>query len=152
MDIKEKEAQLYNQIRPLLEREGLQLFELRIFFRRKNLVLRLLIDYPEGGITLSECSRVNILVSSYLDRNPVFEKSFILEVSSPGVDRELSTLQDFLRIKGKKIRFFSAEDKQIKGVVKGIDREKESIFIEILGNIQEFPLKKLKKARQIIEV
>lgn len=79
-----------------------------ITYKRKGRVkvLRILAD-TETGITADECAKMNEIVSEALDREDFIDENYILEVSSPGLDRSLKTKRDFLRIKGKKIHVFT---------------------------------------------
>ena len=73
-------------------------------------VFRLLVDKPQGGITMDECAQVNRALGAMLDEEGVFcaagTGNFALEVFSPGLDRHLSTLADFRRNRGNKAKFF----------------------------------------------
>lgn len=78
----------------LLQEEKVELVE--IIYRRENqgMVLRFLVDKP-NGITLNECTFLNHEISRILDEQNIVEQRFILEVSSPGLDRPLKTRRDF---------------------------------------------------------
>lgn len=75
-----------------------------ITYRREGgvKVLRILAD-TKTGITADECARMNELIEEALDKEDFIDESYVLEISSPGLDRHLKTKQDFIRIKGKKI-------------------------------------------------
>ena len=69
----------------------------------KGDTLRLILDRPEG-ITLEHCQSVSKQVSALLDVHGFGNSRYILEVSSPGLDRELRKPKDFLRYQGSLIR------------------------------------------------
>ena len=87
----------------LLPSMGLELFDIQ--FRREGhgWVLRLFIDREEG-VSLEDCSLVSREISDYLDVEDVIEQSYFLEVSSPGLERPLRSLEDFKRFCGQKAR------------------------------------------------
>ncbi|MDP3790352.1 MAG: ribosome maturation factor RimP [Candidatus Omnitrophota bacterium] len=87
----------------ILQRNGIELID--ITYRRESggNVLRISAD-TENGITIGECAKMNEVISEALDESNIIEDKYILEVSSPGLDRPLKTKNDFLRAKGKKIR------------------------------------------------
>jgi ribosome maturation factor RimP len=82
---------------------GLELVDVQ--FRREGIgwVLRLTID-REGGVTLEDCSMVSRELSDYLDVEDLIEQAYHLEVSSPGLDRPLRTIDDFKRFCGRNAR------------------------------------------------
>jgi len=78
-------------------------------FRGGN--LRIFIDRPDGGIDLSDCEWVSKQVSALLDVVDFGRQRYVLEVSSPGLDRQLYRPRDYERFTGHKVRvtFFAAE-------------------------------------------
>jgi ribosome maturation factor RimP len=117
----------------ILQDNGIELID--IICRREGggNVLRILAD-TESGITIDECAKVNELISEVLDKDNLIDESYLLEVSSPGLDRPLKTKADFLRQKGKKIRIHTyapVEDrKEFIGVLEGFDGKDISILTE----------------------
>src|SRR3972149_11734692 len=90
-------------ILPVVESQGMELVD--VVFRReaRGWVLRLLLDKP-GGVTLEDCSEVSEQLSDLLDVEGVIDHPYTLEVSSPGLDRVLKTVQDFMRFTGRLAR------------------------------------------------
>ena len=82
---------------------GLELFDLQ--FRREGhgWVLRIFID-AEKGISLDDCSAVSRELGTYLDIEDCIGHPYHLEVSSPGLERPLRSIADFLRFQGKKAK------------------------------------------------
>lgn len=70
----------------------------------KGGVLRLFIDRPDGGVDISDCERVSKQVSALLDVLDFSEGRYLLEVSSPGLDRQLYRPKDWRRFTGKKVK------------------------------------------------
>jgi ribosome maturation factor RimP len=68
-----------------------------------NALLRVYIDHPDG-ISLDDCERVSYQVSGLLDVQDPIRGHYTLEVSSPGLDRPLFTLDHFIRFVGHKVR------------------------------------------------
>ncbi len=117
-----------------------------------SLILRLLVDKPEGGISLGECAHLNTEIGRILDENDALQQRYILEVSSPGLDRPLKTKKDFSRCINKRLRFFLNElingRFELEGIVKEL--EGDSVYIEINGEPIEIPLSMINKAKQIL--
>jgi ribosome maturation factor RimP len=84
-----------------LDSNNLVLVELKLFRQSGKLNIRFLLDYHQGGITLERCTRANQDIGTIFDENNLIGESYLLEVSSPGIDRPLVNEADFRRAKGK---------------------------------------------------
>lgn len=80
-----------------MKNQNLDLVDIIYRYEGRGLVLRVLVDKPEGGITLDECAGLNNEISRILDEKDMLQQRYILEVSSPGLDRPLNSKNDFLR-------------------------------------------------------
>jgi ribosome maturation factor RimP len=91
-------------LEPHIERLGFEL--VTIEFRRgtKNSLLRLLVDRPEGGITLNDLERLSPILGDLLDVYDPVDGRYTLEVSSPGINRPLAKLKDFEAYRGRRVR------------------------------------------------
>jgi len=87
---------------PIAERMGLEVVDVQVTGSGKTTVLRVLVDRPDGGITVDECAKVNESLSRQLDLYDLFPHAYTLEVSSPGLDRPLHTEADFRRFAGRR--------------------------------------------------
>lgn len=106
------------------------------------------IDKP-GGVFLEDCEHVSKSLGELLDREDPISHSYVLEVSSPGVERPLMKKADFDRFKGNYVRIktFSKINgqKNFLGELKGL--EKDSIVLKTdQGEIIRIPLKDILKA------
>ena len=94
-------AKLESLIEAACKANGVTLVESDMFRAGKRKTLRLYIDKPEG-VTIDDCSNVSRHLSDALDLDPeVIEGAYTLEVSSPGLDRPLKSVADFVRNKGR---------------------------------------------------
>jgi ribosome maturation factor RimP len=82
---------------------GIEFVHCQIAGTKRNPTLRLIIDKP-GGVTLEDCAQVSREVEAILDRDDFIPTSYVLEVSSPGIERELYKLADFERFAGHDAR------------------------------------------------
>ncbi len=85
---------------PIVIKEGLELVDLEYVKEGEDYFLRLYIDNEENDIGLEECEKISRLLSEELDSVDPIEKSYILEVSSPGIERPLKKIEDFDRFEG----------------------------------------------------
>ncbi len=121
-------------------------------YEGNGLVVRVLADRPQGGINLDECAGLNRDLGRLLDEKDLIKERYILEVSSPGLDRPLKTQDDFSRLLNKKAKFFLNEAINGKlewdGLIARVNQE--SVFIATDNGIIEVPFLKLNKAKLII--
>lgn len=154
MDREELINELRNTIGEYLNSRGLDLIDLTCRYEGKNLVLRILADKPEGGINMGECACLNSEISKILDEKNILQERYLLEVSSPGLDRPLMTKKDFLRCINKSARFFLKEPIKNKneweGIIKDIDDD--SVCVDIGAEVLKIPLSAIQKAKQIITI
>jgi ribosome maturation factor RimP len=153
VDRHEKAAELKNIIGEYLKIQRIELVDLILRQEGRDLVLRVFADKPEGGITIGECAGLNERISSLLDEKGILEAGgYILEVSSPGLDRPLKERRDFLRCINKKARFFLNElingKIELEGLINKV--ENDSVYVEVNGEVIEIPLTKINKAKQLI--
>jgi len=90
-------------IEPILDEMGFELVDVEYLSEHGRMVLRIYVD-KEGGITLDECARVSRDVGDVIDIKNFSHHEYVLEVSSPGLNRPLKKEKDFLRAIGKKVK------------------------------------------------
>ncbi len=146
-------AQLKDTIGEYFKIQGLDLVELICRQEGRGLILRVLVDRPEGGINLGECAKLNIQISNLLEDRDILQTRYILEVASPGLDRPLKAKNDFSRCINRKARFFLNEPIngkiELEGLISKV--ENDSVYIESRNLVIEVPLAKINKAKQTIE-
>ena len=84
--------------------EGFELVEARISLRSRRQRIALFIDRPDASVSLDDCARVSRAVEDVLDCRNLIEGRYVLEVSSPGLDRVLRGERDFIRFQGERAR------------------------------------------------
>lgn len=129
MDAKDIEALLT----PLIEQEGGELVDLQWRKEGPQWVLRLFLDKPQG-ITLDDCAYFSDRVGATLDEGDKITRSYVLEVSSPGLDRVIKKDKDFVRFAGKpvKLRLKLPENGQRRftGILQGLNDGKVEVRVE----------------------
>lgn len=133
----------------LLPAMGLELFDIQ--FRREGhgWVLRLIVD-KEEGVTLDDCSQVSRETSDFLDVEDLIDHPYHLEVSSPGLERPLRSLEDCRRHLGKKARFKLKEEvdsqRLIVGDLQAVEND-EIYVVSQAGKSHRLEWANVKKAR-----
>ena len=136
-------------IEPVVRSEGLLLVELQYRPEGRGNVLRLYVDRPEGGVTLEECALVSRQVSDLLDVEDLLPGRYHLEVSSPGLTRQLKTKRDFEIFAGRTARLVVRSDPggsdTLEGRLKGILGEE--VLLDCGGQLKAVPLSRVAKAK-----
>lgn len=146
----EQKAELL--LTPIVEGFGFELVDVEYVKEAGNWYLRGYIDKP-GGITVNDCEQVSRMFSDKLDEDDFIEDSYIMEISSPGLDRPLKKEKDFIRSMGKmvEIRTYRPIEKQKEfcGVLTAYDSD--SVTIDEEGQIRVFDKKEIALIRLAIE-
>jgi ribosome maturation factor RimP len=123
-------------VTPAIEGLGFELVRIRLM-GGKTRTLQIMADRPEGGIVVEDCARISTAVSAILDVEDPVEDNYILEVSSPGIDRPLTRLKDFDVWQGYEARIETAElidgRRRFKGTLAGTEGDEVLIEIEEAG-------------------
>ena len=150
--------EVIERIRELLEpiANERKFYIVDITYRREGgkLALRILAD-KEGGITMDDCTGLSNELSELLDRENIIEEQYVLEVSSPGLDRKLNKDEDFAWAVGKRIKvttYAPLDGKNVfVGVLAGL-RDDTIVVSEKEGISAEIPRDKIASARLATEV
>ncbi len=94
------EKKIEEIIMPIIEANNCELVDVEFVKEGANWFLRLYVDKP-GGIFIDDCEVISRAVEKLLDEKDPIEQAYILEVSSPGLDRPLKKDKDFERYKGE---------------------------------------------------
>jgi len=154
-------TELTPEIEQVATAAGLELVHAEL----KGGVLRIFLDRPEGGVTIADCELVSRQVSALLDVLDFGSSRYVLEVSSPGLDRQLYKPRDYDRFAGRlaRVTFQDPETGKKKTVVarlQGLRRTGEAADEEARvaladdksGAPLEVPLKNVTMARLEIEL
>lgn len=132
--------------------QGLELIDLIYRPEGKRLVITVLADKPLGGITLRECALLCRQLKTLLEEKDIIDGDYVLEVSSPGLDRSLKSQKDFSRSLNKEVVFFLNDlvngKCQWQGLISKVDEA--VVFIQAQGEVLEIPLIKINKAQLVI--
>jgi len=108
MDEKAMQEKIRELAANVAEDEGVELVEVAVFGAGSRKLVRITID-RDGGIGINNCERVSRSLETLLDVEDIFTASYTLEVTSPGLDRPLSKMQDFERNIGKLAKIVTRE-------------------------------------------
>lgn len=108
---------------PFIKGNDCELVDIEYVKEGNNWYLRIYID-KDNGVTVDDCEKISEVVSDLLDREDPIDHSYILEVSSPGVDRPLKTQRDYEHFTGREvdIKLYSQINgkKEYSGILTGL--------------------------------
>ncbi len=141
------------KINPIIEKMGYEVVEVEYAKKSDGMNLTFYID-NDKGITIEDCEKVNEVVEPLLDEiNPTNDATYILNVSSPGIDRPVKTQRDFLRNKDKlvEVTLYSAKNgkKKYKGLLKNFNEN--LVEIDVDGTMMSFEHKNVAQVSPVIE-
>lgn len=147
---------LEKEILDVLEKEatahGCEIVTLSVIGPSKAPILRVYVDAAQG-VSFDELASAQAWISPILDEMDPFIGTYTLEVSSPGVDRPLRTLEHFDRFEGKKAHILASrpvrDRKNFNGVLKGVFDN--CVKIEVDGEIFEIDIDNIKRANLVCE-
>lgn len=139
-------------VEPILSQLGYELVDLRFLTEYGRSILRLFIE-KEGGVTIGDCEVVSREIDTPLEIEGLLPGPYVLEVSTPGVDRPLVKESDFSRFAGRKahIRLREPMDgrKNFKGRIQGV--EGKEVLIEVDQQSYRIPLEAISRANLVFE-
>ncbi len=142
--------ELTKLLEPAIEQLGFELSDLEVKLGGRDGLIRLFIDKADG-VGLEDCETVSRQVSALLDVEDPVPGHYVLEVSSPGLDRRLTKLEHFQRFIGEdiqvKLRFPIAGRRNFRGALRAADGK--NIDVEVDGESHRLSIATIQSARLI---
>jgi len=139
---------LETDIKNLVESIGLHLYDTSVVTEHGETIYRVNV-IGEGGTTLDQCVEATRLISPLLDVTPPVHGEYRLEVSSPGIERKLRTLDHFRFSVGEKVKMTLQDKTKLRGELKSVDEG--SIVIETEEGEREVAFSDIVKASTFFE-
>jgi len=153
METDEIKAKLRALGQRVLESEGMELVQVDLGRQRGAWLVRLTIDKP-AGISLLDCQRVSEQFGAELDVADMIPGSYVLEVSSPGLDRPLRSEEDYHRFIGKLVAISTDEpiagQRHFVGHLTGYQKGVATV-VDARGDEHSIPKQRISKARLEVE-
>ena len=139
-------------IEPVLQDMDIEIVDVEYLRERGRWVLRLFID-KEVGVSLDDCVAVNREIGDLIDVKDIVPNQYVLEVSSPGVNRPLKKVKDFFLAVGKKVKVRTYEpigdQRNFIGILE--EFKGNSLYLLIDGKEISISLKEIKSANLVYE-
>lgn len=142
--------ELARLLEPTVERMGYEISDLELRLGGRDGVVRVFIDHP-GGVGLADCEAVSRQLSALLDVEDPLPGHYVLEVSSPGLDRKLTKPAHFRRFVGEDVRVRLRAPlegrRNFRGTLKAV--EDGDIAVEVDGEVHRLSMAAIESARLV---
>jgi len=137
---------------PPAQNLGFELVDVEYTKEAGRYYLRIFIDKP-GGVTLEDCQILSEKLDPILDSADPVTGPYILEVSSPGIERPLKKLSDFQRYTGSliKIKTFSPVDGKKHFTGRLLSATDKEVRLDLDGQVTDIPMDKISRARLVAQ-
>ena len=129
-----EDQRLVELLDPVAEAAGYEIVRLRLMGGEHARRLQIMAETPDGEMVVEDCARLSRAISEVMDAADPISGEYTLEVSSPGVDRPLTRLKDFVTYEGHEARIeldrVAEGRKRFRGVLAGIEGDNIGIDLE----------------------
>lgn len=152
LDVRGTVQEVSDLIAPVLEDMGFELVDVEYVSKHGRWVLRLFID-REGGVTIDDCARVSGEIGDVIDVQDIIDHEYVLEVSSPGIERLLKKKKDFQKAAGRNVKLRTIHPREGRRNYAGVlDRvEGDTITLLVDGTEVSFPIEEVEKANLVYD-
>ncbi len=140
---------LEKDIKTMVESVGVSLYDIQTINENENTIYRVSIT-AHGGVTLDQCAQITHLINPLLDVTPPMSGVYRLEVSSPGIERRLKTLEHFVQSVGEKAIFSTIAKEKYEGEILSVNGDEITVMDKELGE-QKVSFKTISKAKTYFE-
>lgn len=139
-------------IAPMAETMGYEIVRILMIGSGNDQTLQIMAEKPDGTMHIDDCSRLSQAISALLDVEDLIPDAYVLEISSPGIDRPLTRLKDFDRYKDNEARIELSNalngQKKFRGMLRGL--EGEEILLDTDTGSVKLPFRDIDKAKLIL--
>jgi ribosome maturation factor RimP len=154
--------EIERELEPRVEALAMELVDVEWAGSNRRPVLRIRVDFPDStpgsGVTVDDCARVSRELEPWLDAHASLPDRYVLEVSSPGVERPLNKRRDFVRFRGEEVLLRGAGflagtgSRKVQGILRGVEEEANSfrVLVEVEdGSTLRVPREEISRANLV---
>jgi ribosome maturation factor RimP len=149
-----EDRRLLELLDPVAEAAGYEIVRLRLMGGEHVRRLQIMAETPEGEMVVEDCARLSRAISEIMDAADPIAGEYVLEVSSPGIDRPLTRLKDFANYEGFEARIeldrVAEGRKRFRGVLAGVEGDDIGIDLEGEDSTAMIPLAWVVDAKLIL--
>jgi ribosome maturation factor RimP len=154
MDLRSIDERIRQVSASVAANRGLEFVKSEVAGTKRSPLVRIFLD-KEGGISVEDCAEASREIESVLDAEDLIPVKYVLEVSSPGLERELYSLRDFERFSGKLAKLKTrSEINGTRSHIGWIDAVKGGNISlrDRKGTVTEVPFEQIEKANLRIDL
>jgi ribosome maturation factor RimP len=149
-------AELTAEIRARVAALGYELVDLRKSGTAQRVRLQLRLDHPDAapgrGITIDECAEVSRTLEGWLDQSGVLGPRYVLEVSSPGIERPVRWPEHWARFVGREVRVRLPQHGRTRATIMAVDRLGHAVTLRLpSGETGTWPLEEARDATLAVD-
>jgi ribosome maturation factor RimP len=150
-----EDLRILDLVDPVAEAAGFSVVRLRLMGGDKVRRLQIMAERPDGTMPIDDCARLARAISDVLDDADPIRGAFTLEVSSPGVDRPLTRLEDFAAYEGYQAKLeldrMAEGRKRFKGELAGVEGDHVAINLDGEEETALLPFAWITEARLVVD-
>ena len=149
-------AELTAQIRARVAALGYELVDLRQTGTAQRVRLQLRLDHPDAapgrGITIDQCAEVSRALEAWLDGADLLGSRYVLEVSSPGIERPVRWPEHWARYVGRQVRVRLPQHGRTRATIVAVDQAGERVTLRLPGGEEQtWPLEQVRDAALAVD-
>ncbi len=127
------ELKIENLVDPIIKKMGFEIEYVEFVKEGSNTVLRIVVDKINGDICIDDCEMISRAIEDTVDEN--IDREYVLEVSSPGLERQLRSIRLYKKYTGREIhiKLFKKHEelntKEFNAIILHVDMESEKITL-----------------------
>lgn len=149
-----EDLKLLDLLDPVAEAAGYEIVRLRLMGGAERRRLQIMAERPDGEMNVEDCTRLSRKVSEVMDAADPISGEYVLEVSSPGIDRPLTRPKDFETYEGYEIKLeldrLAEGRKRFRGVLAGLEGDQVGIDLEGEAETAMIPIAWIVEAKLVL--
>jgi len=149
-----EDLKLLELLDPVAEAAGYEIVRLRLMGGAERRKLQIMAERPDGDMNVEDCTRLSRKISEVLDAADPVSGEYVLEVSSPGIDRPLTRPKDFETYEGYEIKLeldrLAEGRKRFRGILVGVEGDEVGIDLEGEAETAMIPLAWILEAKLVL--
>ncbi len=149
-----EDLKLLELLDPVAEAAGYEIVRLRLMGGAERRRLQIMAETPAGEMNVEDCTRLSRVVSEVMDAADPIAGEYVLEVSSPGIDRPLTRAKDFETYEGYEIKLeldrLAEGRKRFRGVLAGLEGDQVGVDLEGEAETAMIPLAWIVEAKLVL--
>ncbi len=155
--MRDADTELTAAVRARVAELGYELVDLRRRGSGRRVALRLRIDRPDArpgsGITIGECADVSRALEAWLDREQLLGPQYVLEVSSPGIERPVRWREHWERFRGQEVNVQLARAPRLRATILDVMADRDAVVLRPADGSDDMtvPLEDIRDATLVVD-